>query len=155
MRLFSKTALVCLAVLLLLTSGCGPSAKDRLAGKWQGSVEFDDAAVDQRLAAEGSNPIKTAVVQKVLEGLESGTISMELKADDSYTSTSQLGPISKDDYGIWQVLSETEGGATVALTSHEGKTSNIDVVFSEEVIITAPLTGEADGLGVFRCTRVP
>ena len=80
---------------------------------------------------------------------------MELKADDSYTSTSQLGPLSKDDYGIWQVLSETEGGATVALTSHEGKTSNIDVVFSEEAIITAPLTGEANGLGVFRCTRMP
>ena len=107
--------LLCLAVLLLLNSGCGPSAKDRLAGKWQGSVEFDDAAVDQRLAAEGSNPIKTAVVQKVLEGLESGTISMELEGHDSYTSTSQLGPLSKDDYGIWQVLSETEGGATVAL----------------------------------------
>ena len=43
----------------------------------------------------------------------------------------------------------------VELTNHEGQVTNIEVVFSDEDVVTAPLTGNAHGIGAFRCTRLP
>jgi len=138
-----------------MATGCGPTAKDRLAGKWSGAVQFDDAAVQRKLDDEGSNPIKEVIVKKALDALESGTITLDFKADGSYTSTSKLGPFSDDDFGTWEVISETSQGAAIRLTSHEGKVQETSIVFADQDVVTAPLTGQAAGLGEFRCIRVP
>jgi len=144
-----------LVAVCLLLAGCGPTAKDRLVGRWSGGVQFDDAAVQRKLDEEGSNPIKEAIVKKALEAFESGTITLEFKADGSYTSTTQLGPFSDDDYGTWEVINEKPQQATVRLTSHEGNVQETAVVFADQDVVTAPLTGQAAGLGQFRCTRMP
>jgi hypothetical protein len=137
----------------MLACGCGPTAKDKLVGKWTGNVRFDDEAVQQRLEQDGNNPIKEAIVKKVMEALESGTLSLEFKADGSYTSTSRLGPFSDDDYGSWEVIDETAQRATIRMTSHSGKVQETSIVFADQAVISAPLTGQAAGLGEFRCTR--
>ncbi len=144
-----------LVLAALLASGCGPTAKDKLVGRWTGGVWFDDDAVQQRLEQDGNNPLKEAIVRKVMEALETGTISLEFKADGSYTSTSRLGPFSDDDYGNWEVIDETAQQATIRMTSHSGEVLETSAVFADQIVVSAPLKGHAAGLGEFRCTRVP
>lgn len=142
-------------VAALLVSGCGPTAKDKLVGQWTGSVQFDDDAVQQRLEQDGNNLIKEAIVKKILEALASGTIDLEFKADASYTSTSRLGPFSENDYGKWEIVDETAQRATIRMTNHAGKIQETSIVFADQHVVSAPLTGQAAGLGEFRCTRMP
>ena len=39
-------------VFTALISGCAPSAKDKLVGKWQGTVEVDNTKLQQKLGSE-------------------------------------------------------------------------------------------------------
>lgn len=154
MRLFAKCPLLATAVVIsLLSVGCAPSAKEKLVGKWRGGVEFDDEAVQQKLD-EAGNPVATAIVKKMIEAFESGTMDIQLKADDSYTSSTQLGPFSKADYGTWEIVNEQSTQATIRFASHEGNVQDATVLFSEKDVITAPFTGQGAGLGAFRCNRV-
>ena len=154
MKFFTKCPLLAPAVVLsLLIVGCAPSAKDKLVGKWRGGVDFDDEAVQQKLD-EAGNPGASSIVKKMIEAFESGTMDIELKADDSYTSNTQLGPLSKADFGKWEVVNEQSTQATIRFTSHEGNVQEAAVLFSEKDVITAPFTGQGAGLGAFRCNRV-
>jgi hypothetical protein len=140
---------------VLLIGGCGPTAKDKLVGKWAGSVRFDDAAVQRKLEEGGNNPIKEAIVRKILEALESGTVALEFKRDGSYTLTSRLGSLSENSYGTWEVVAETAQQATIRMTDQAGKVQETALVFADTDVVSVPLTGEAAGIGEFRCTRAP
>jgi hypothetical protein len=142
-------------VAALLVSGCGPTAKDKLVGKWTGGVRFDQAAVQRKLDEGGNNPIKEAIVRKILEALETGTIDLEFKKDGSYTSTSRLGPWSENNYGRWEVLEESAQRATIRMTDQAGRVLDTAIVFADTDVVSVPLTGEAAGVGEFRCTRLP
>jgi hypothetical protein len=140
---------------LAIIAGCAPSAKDKLVGNWHGGVEFDDAAVEQRIQEAGNNPVARALATKAVEAFESGSMSITLKDDGSYTSSAVLGPLSKDDFGTWEIVAEQPTEARVRFTSHGGDVQEATVLFSEQEVVTVPFQGQGAGLGHFRCTKAP
>lgn len=141
-------------LLALLLTGCGRSAKERLVGRWQGRIEFDDAKVEQKLQEVSANPIKRAVVEKLIEGAKAGTMDFELKRDGSYTLTLKLGPIDRDTYGKWEVLEQRGNQATVRLTDHKGKSETATITFEDNNTVTTDAPQELRDVAIFKCERV-
>lgn len=141
-------------VVTVFASGCTPSAKDKLVGKWQGTIEVDDTKLQQKLGATGNNPIQKAIAAKMIEAVKQGSMEFELKADDSFTSSVNLGILSKDTYGTWKVIDDSGNQITVALTDQEGKVEQPTLTFSEDGSFEIVPEGEAGDVAVFRCRRV-
>ena len=150
-RLF---ALFVMTGAVIFLAGCEPSAKEKLVGHWRGSVEFDDEKVQKKLDKAGSNKFARALVEKVIEAIKSGTLELELKADNSFTSTIKLGRFSRDGYGNWEVLGENEMQAVVRLAQHGGKIEDWTLRFSGNDSFVTDIPGEGKDLAVFRCNRV-
>ncbi len=138
----------------VLCSGCQPSAKDKLVGHWQGTIEFDDAKVQQKLDESGNNPLKQTIAKAFINAVKKGTMDIELKADDSFTSSIKLGPLSKDTFGKWTVITDAGKRVTVQLTNHDGKIDQPTLIFSDNETFTVEAHGEAAEFAVFRCRRV-
>ncbi|MDP6447307.1 MAG: hypothetical protein QGG36_10095 [Pirellulaceae bacterium] len=150
-----RSSLLGLVILVaVLCSGCGPSAKDRLIGRWQGTIEVDDTKVQQKLDEAGNNPIKQAIAKKFIEAIKQGTMDFELKADGSFTSSVRLGPLTKDTYGNWKVLTDAGDRITVQLTDHNGQTNQPTLAFADDGAFAVEAEGEASEFAVFRCRRV-
>ena len=139
---------------MVFLAGCAPSAKEKLVGHWKGIVEFDDEKVQQKLDEAGSNKFAKALVEKLIEAIKSGTVDMELKEDNSFTSTIKLGPFSKDGYGTWEVLGENETQAVVRFAHHGGKIEDKTLIFAGNDSFSTDIPGEGKDLAVFRCNRV-
>lgn len=138
----------------LVLSGCAPSAKDKLIGKWQGTIEVDDAKLQQKLGAASNNPIQKAITAKLIEAVKQGTMEFELKADDSFSSSVNLGLLSKDASGTWKVVNDNGNQITVTLTDQEGKVEQTTLTFSEDGSFEIVPDGEAGEVAIFRCRRV-
>jgi hypothetical protein len=143
---------VCLLAVVL--TGCGKSAKNRLVGRWQGRIEFDDAKVDQKLQESANSPIQRAIAEKMIKGFESSTFDIELKKDGSFTSTLKIGPMTTNGYGKWEVVNQKGNRATIRLTDQDGKVQTPTITFSDNDTFTTDATGPVSEIAVFRCKRV-
>ena len=153
-RPFFESALI----VVLIVSGCGPSAKPsspkkKLIGHWKGVVEFDDAKVQQKLNESGGNPIKQAIANRLIAAIEKGEIRFELNEDDTFASSVKLGPLSKDVRGTWKVAQANGNRITIQLTDEKGESNRLAVVFSDDGSFTVPVEGPAGEFAVFRCRR--
>ena len=144
--------LLCLSLIGFL-SGCGTSSRDKLVGRWHGTLQFEEAAVERKLG-QANNPIAKAVLEKIINAAEAGTMDFELKPDGEFTLTMKLGPLSKDTYGRWEVVEEDGDGTTIRLTHPDGDVQQQTIKFlnPDSFVIDAP--GKLKGLAVFKCTRV-
>ncbi|MGM0489201.1 MAG: hypothetical protein ACQESR_20875 [Planctomycetota bacterium] len=145
--------LLCFSLLNLLC-GCGSSPRDRLVGRWHGRVQFDDEAVEDKLG-EANNPITKAVVEKLVTAAESGTMDCELKGDGEFTLTMELGPLSQDTYGQWEVVRQDAKEVTIRFTDPKGNIQDRTFKFLDDDTFTIDAPGKLKGLAVFKCTRVP
>lgn len=147
-------SLLSVCLLAVVLTGCGKSAKNRLVGRWQGRIEFDDAKVDQKLQESANSPIQRAIVEKLIKGFESGTLDFELKSDGSYTSTMKFGRVTTDKYGKWEVVEQNGNRATVRLTNHDGNVETPTITFSDNDTFTTDARGPVSEIAAFRCKRV-
>jgi len=143
-----------LSLLALLLTGCGRSAQERLVGRWQGRLEFDDAKVEQKLQEVSANPIQKAVVEKLIEGAKSGTMDFELKRDGSFTLTTKVGRVKSDTYGQWEVLDAVRNQATVRLTDHAGKVETATITFVDINTVTTDAPEQLSDVAIFKCRRI-
>ena len=108
-------ALFCLSTVV----GCGPSVKDKLAGKWQGKFTLDQAAVDKK-KAEATNPLEAMAGEVLLKQVAgSATLDVELSADGTMTQNLSMGPLKQSVTGKWEVKSVD--GQKVVLLLKESK----------------------------------
>ncbi|HAY78383.1 MAG TPA: hypothetical protein DCY79_01105 [Planctomycetaceae bacterium] len=141
-------------VFTALISGCAPSAKDKLVGKWQGTVEVDNTKLQQKLGSAGSNPFKKALAAKMIEMVKQGTMEFDLKADDSFSSSLSMGLLSQDTHGTWKVVQDNGNQITLELTDHKNKIQQSTLTFADDGSFEIVPEGEAGEVAIFRCRRV-
>ena len=145
-----------LAAILCAFPGCGrQTAKHRLTGKWQGTIEFKAAALQQKRAEAEKIPLARAILETIIKGLEAGSMDIELKADDSFALTTRLGPLSNASHGKWQVLNAAGQAVVLQLIDHTGKVQQCGLRFVDANTVLMDIVGkEGENLAVFRCTRL-
>ena len=144
---------VAAVVLVCVLAGCQPSARERLAGQWEGRIVFDETRIQEKLN-QAQNPIQRALMQGFVESVRSGRVRFDLKRDGTFTAAMTMGPLSNNNAGTWSVVSESGNRVSLQLAGNDGQTKTASVDFAQEDVLTAELDGEAKGLGVFECGRV-
>jgi hypothetical protein len=144
------------ACLLLTQTGCGPTVADRLAGKWVGAFELDQAAIDTK-KKEAGNPIAAMVVEQLLKSAATDAkMDMELKPDGVVTTT-VTG--QQPSTGKWELKSSTANQATIAVvekaTARDYVLSLDPNFMSGQGGFSTPLWGPLEGLGKVRFQRAP
>jgi len=157
MRCGPRWTLWALAAIVFAFPGCGrQSAKHRLTGKWRGTIEFKEEALRQKRAEAEKNPLAKALLETIIKGFESGSMDIELKADDSFAMTARLGPLTNASHGTWQVLNAAGQAVVLQLIDHTGKVQQGGLRFVDANTVLMDIVGkEGEYLAVFRCTRVP
>ncbi len=116
-RLFALCLLVCCVASFV---GCGPSVKDKLAGKWQGKLTLDQAAVDKK-KAEASNPIEAMAAEMLFKSLaENASLVVELNADGTMTQNLSAGLIKQSSSGKWELKSVDGNNVVLLLKESKG-----------------------------------
>lgn len=127
---------------------------NRLVGRWNGTIEIDQAAVERRLAQTRANPLMRALLQPTLEALRvGGTLDLTLRADGTYELTTKLGPLASSAVGQWGVTEELATRVTVELTPAQGDVEYRQFHFDGKDSFRTDLPKELSGLGHFRCRR--
>lgn len=147
---------ICIGILIAIAAtGCGRSPKQRLVGKWQGAIEFDEQAVQKQREKVSKNVIAKAFLEKAIEGFESGTVNIELKADNSFTLTVEIGPFKRASFGKWEVVSAIGNLVVVRLIDQNHRVEQVSLKFVDNNTFTMDIIGkDAQDLAVFRCNRV-
>jgi hypothetical protein len=150
-----QSAIVAVGVIVAICSGCGRSAKHRLVGKWQGTIEFKEEVVARKRAEVSKNPLAKAILEKLIQNFESGTIDVELKRDNSFNMTLRLGSLTKASHGTWQVISAAGRIVIIRLIDHAGKVEQCALQIVDRNTVTMDIVGkEGKDLAVFRCSRI-
>jgi hypothetical protein len=122
------SALLASLLFCALLTGCGgPTVKDRLVGKWTGTLVPDDALIAQTKA---ENPIQAVMVESFLKAIASNAkFDVELKADGT-TNTTMLG---KSSTGKWELKSAT-GNQAVIVTKENNSSTEITLTLDEDFL---------------------
>lgn len=137
--------------------GCGPTVKDRLAGKWSGKLELDSAAVERK-AAEAPDPVSAMVAKAAITALGSSlSFEMDLQPDGTFSSESRFNKLSEKSTGTWEVKAADDKQATIAVSEKSG-TREYVIHFDPDFMkgtggFSTPTWGESEGLGQMRFTR--
>jgi len=145
MNRFVYTVLpLCLLASIALT-GCGPSAKKRLTGKWEGKLVVDESQ---------QNTFAKFLIDKANQF---GSLTFELNADGTMKSRLTIGASTKEVTGQWRVI-KAEGDVVTA------EITDVNLNTKTKVVREATITFEDDDHFIttlpnsnakLRFTRVP
>jgi len=128
-------------------------ADSRLIGKWNGTVEIDQPAVQRRLDQAQSNPLLRAFVEQSLEVLRIGQLDIAVRDDGTYDLTMKIGPLTNSSSGRWAVTEEKGSRLTVELTPQQGPVEFRQFHFDGKDAFRTDLPKDLSGLGQFHCRR--
>lgn len=149
-------ALFCLSTVV----GCGPSVKDKLAGKWQGKFALDQAKVKAKMGAP-KNPFEAMGGKLLLDQLKNleatASLNVELGADGLLATNLDTGLVKQSTSGRWEVKS-VEGKNVVLLLKESQGEREFPIVLDDDFLTgTGGFFSRSEeltqGLGTIRFTR--
>ena len=141
--------------LVAITAGCGPSAADRLVGRWKGSVQIDQAEADRQLEAKTS-PLEKGMGRFLLSGLKSMKMTMEFQSDGQMTMSLAAGPLNRESRATWKVVHGDAEKVTISSVDEKGNEQQFALVFEgpDTFVMESLQDSEMARLGKFRFVRV-
>jgi hypothetical protein len=148
-------SIVLSSALLLPLIGCGPSAADRLVGRWEGSLQVDQDEVN-RQQASAQSPLEKGLQNFALTGLKSMKMTLEFQADGQMAMSISLGPLNESRGGTWEVVRQQSDQVTIKSVDEKGIEQESVLTFQDpDTFLMQPPDGDgARKLGVLRFQRV-
>lgn len=141
-----RFALLALAVLSTIYSGCGSSSgpvpSEKLPGRWYGRMIVDSEAVKGKLTDE-------QVAQ--LELMEMG---FEFSSDGAMVLTAFQGDEPHDSLGTWEIVSQDSSLLKIRSREKGGEPKDINIEFDGDDTFYMPLKTEVAEIGAMRFERV-
>lgn len=158
MKRFTLPMVALIAVATFSLAGCSgkpakqdkptKTAKQKLPGKWEATMEIDEAKVKEGLKKQGAPEEEW---DKAVEDLKSVAKNMKftlvLNQDGTSVATmSGVGPEPQEDKGKWEVVKESGNTATLKLTDQNGKVEEGAAVFEGDDCFKMEMPGEMPGI---------
>lgn len=141
-------------LLLLLLSGCGPSARDRLVGHWDGQFDLNQQEV-QRQAGDSNSPLANPLAQLVIGGMKAATLKLQFDKTGQMAMTFKIGPLDQSTRGTWEVVRSEGDQVTIQSQDERGNQKQFDLTFTgpDEFVMRPPEGGDTANLGTIRFRR--
>ncbi|MCO6457623.1 MAG: hypothetical protein J5I93_20160 [Pirellulaceae bacterium] len=145
--------LVC-GLLLLLLSGCGPSAHDRLVGHWDGQFDINQQEVE-RQSGDSKSPLANPLAQMMLGGMKAATLKLHFDKTGQMEMTFKIGPLDQSTRGTWEVVRSEGDQVTIQSQDERGNQKQFELTFTgpDEFVMRPPEGGDAVSLGTIRFRR--
>lgn len=145
--------LLCLFTAAGASTGCGPTVQDRLVGSWKGTLELNQAALDEKMAA-AKNPLEAFAAQSLLKMVQGqAKFDLDLNADGT---TAMFMTGGTKTTGKWELKSAEGQQATIVITESQPREYVITLdenFMSGEGGFSVPTWGPIEGLGTLRFQR--
>ena len=123
--------------------GCnhaGSSPEQRLLGKWQGTLQIDKELAADTLTPEQIDSIQGAAM--LVEFQANGTMNLGVTGQPTQAT------------GTWELVDAAEDTITIVSTESDGKSTDLQLHFSDHDLFAMPLPGPLAKAGLMEFRRL-